>query len=688
MGRTSYPGQLDSDIEIPRIDDNITEIGGDAINSLRDAIFSIQNAIGINPQGNLVDLVARINGVIDADGNIKSSALASRGLITLPITNAQISSAAAIKESKLDLDYPTTTLYGKIESNQVDTDAMRTSFNAFYSRDLKHFVGPGDRHHGHQIDLDEEILNSADVEAAMHEMNSALTDHMNPELISHSADTISVSNTFENFSASNAQEAFEQLEVIDVGRIETHQDMLHLSAISLNERGEQGLQGNLIETVLSSTIFKTEISKATNILQVMRPNVARVTSKNIDPRSLKITESYMLRIQAGGVNRSYLDINLSAILPVDDIDIIVDAINSKAQVGSNHYPISAYNTNGKLTIAHNIPGAEFTIQILDTVSFSAATALGFGDVTSTIFSWSEDNHAGYVGGNRIIDLKPLIKIHYSHTQGSFNEIAPDLGDLRGYGLIGGNEGRIICNITNHSVNSDNNGTYYIIAFPDYETFLINANITFGEFDIEIAADSVNFQNSANGEVYDIFVEYVGDGYGKVVKYERVSYGIISGVSLRTINKNFPTQNISWQVSDSNSIQLFENDLSGLVVSIPVGYIGQVKVLCADNINSALFEITAPPDNATRSMTVYPFAGNNDKLYVSSVHYAGNFGIYTLKFVTDKRYLGTSVESSTYDLLDMIPANDIVKELWNNLDPKYQAIKQVKKLVTNRKNQLL
>jgi hypothetical protein len=30
----------------------------------------------------------------------------------------------------------------------------------------------------------------------------------------------------------------------------------------------------------------------------------------------------------------------------------------------------------------------------------------------------------------------------------------------------------------------------------------------------------------------------------------------------------------------------------------------------------------------------------------------------------------------------------VKELWNNLDPKYQAIKQVKKLVTNRKNQLL
>lgn len=29
----------------------------------------------------------------------------------------------------------------------------------------------------------------------------------------------------------------------------------------------------------------------------------------------------------------------------------------------------------------------------------------------------------------------------------------------------------------------------------------------------------------------------------------------------------------------------------------------------------------------------------------------------------------------------------VKELWNNLDPKYQAIKQVRKLVANRRNQL-
>jgi hypothetical protein len=29
----------------------------------------------------------------------------------------------------------------------------------------------------------------------------------------------------------------------------------------------------------------------------------------------------------------------------------------------------------------------------------------------------------------------------------------------------------------------------------------------------------------------------------------------------------------------------------------------------------------------------------------------------------------------------------VKELWNNLDPKYQAINHVRKLITNRKNQL-
>ena len=139
MGRSSYPGQIDSDVELPRVDDNITEIGSDAINSLRDAIFSIEEAIGVNPQGNMEDLVTRINNVIDHNGIIKTDALAEKGLVTLPISDTHIADTAGIKESKLDLDYNTATLYSRYTSNLEDIEAIRTSFNAFTSRTIQHF---------------------------------------------------------------------------------------------------------------------------------------------------------------------------------------------------------------------------------------------------------------------------------------------------------------------------------------------------------------------------------------------------------------------------------------------------------------------------------------------------------------------------------------------------------------------
>ena len=38
---SNYPSALNTDLELPRIDNNITEIGAEAINSIRDAIFAI-----------------------------------------------------------------------------------------------------------------------------------------------------------------------------------------------------------------------------------------------------------------------------------------------------------------------------------------------------------------------------------------------------------------------------------------------------------------------------------------------------------------------------------------------------------------------------------------------------------------------------------------------------------------------
>jgi hypothetical protein len=48
-----FPAEIDSDVEIQRVDNNVTEVGGDAINSLRDAVFAIEKTLGVNPQGNM-----------------------------------------------------------------------------------------------------------------------------------------------------------------------------------------------------------------------------------------------------------------------------------------------------------------------------------------------------------------------------------------------------------------------------------------------------------------------------------------------------------------------------------------------------------------------------------------------------------------------------------------------------------
>lgn len=115
MSKSNYPNKLDTSVEIPVVRDNITEIGSDVLNSLRDAIFNIERTLGINPQGVAGNtLASRLSNLIDENGNIKDEALAKAGLLSGPISDKDVSKTAAIKEFKLDLDYPTTLLQDEI----------------------------------------------------------------------------------------------------------------------------------------------------------------------------------------------------------------------------------------------------------------------------------------------------------------------------------------------------------------------------------------------------------------------------------------------------------------------------------------------------------------------------------------------------------------------------------------------
>jgi hypothetical protein len=123
MPKSNYPNKLDTSVEIPVVRDNITEIGSDVLNGLRSAIFNIERALGINPHGAVGGTVSsRMSRSLDDTGNIKKEALDRANVLSGPLSDPDVSLTAAIKESKLSLDFPTQLLQDEISyiSAQID----------------------------------------------------------------------------------------------------------------------------------------------------------------------------------------------------------------------------------------------------------------------------------------------------------------------------------------------------------------------------------------------------------------------------------------------------------------------------------------------------------------------------------------------------------------------------------------
>jgi len=117
MSKSKYPQKLDTSIELPTVRDNITELSSETINSLISAIFQIERTLGINPQGAAGNSVsARLSKALDGNGNIKKDALKQANVLSGPITNVDVSKVAAIKESKLRLDFPTGVLQSEVST--------------------------------------------------------------------------------------------------------------------------------------------------------------------------------------------------------------------------------------------------------------------------------------------------------------------------------------------------------------------------------------------------------------------------------------------------------------------------------------------------------------------------------------------------------------------------------------------
>ena len=257
-----YPFELDDDATLPRVDDNITETGQEAINALRDAVFNVQETLGVEPQGSVTSVANRLDASLNPDGTIKASALTSIGLVTLPITNSQVASNAGILESKLQLVHSTTSLYTLIAVANSLINSVASLVNTVNSDFNLHRVGStflsdgstSARHVLSHIDLNAIPNDPRDVSftwtglkdknnnlrvannaaQGLLAVNDALTSHENAVSGSHVASAIVV-NT-DDFSkipltATDAQSVFNYLDQTELLNIGQHLATQHANGV-------------------------------------------------------------------------------------------------------------------------------------------------------------------------------------------------------------------------------------------------------------------------------------------------------------------------------------------------------------------------------------------------------------------------------------------------------------------------
>jgi hypothetical protein len=230
-----YPNALDDDVTIIRVDDNIVEIGGDAINGLRSAVFNIEETLGINPQGSTNDVVTRLNRSLNADGSIKASALSSIGLVTLPITNNQIASNAGIEEVKLDLDYSTTQLKSQIDGYYARINPIAEGLGNLIHNVNLHVAHPSlwGKHLTHDIDgyFGAGIYDGYNLQGILTDLDNRIVAHLSDIVGAHAASAISVDDSLFVFPAENVQEALNTMNDFGNQIMISHRDNQHDNGI-------------------------------------------------------------------------------------------------------------------------------------------------------------------------------------------------------------------------------------------------------------------------------------------------------------------------------------------------------------------------------------------------------------------------------------------------------------------------
>lgn len=423
---TVFPFDIDSDADIIRIDDNITEQGGEAINQLRDAVFAIETEFGTTPSGSKTTVSSRLDTSLNADGSIKASALTSVGLATLPIANNQVATTAGIQEFKLALDHTTSDLFTLITSNSVLLTALTTFANAT-DADLGTHVGGGallsdgsaGRHVASHIDLNDvpsdirdpsfvwaglldkagAVRTATHVAGGLLQVNDDFVAHQNAINGAHVATAISLDTS--NFqvvplSITDVQQFADYVDDIAVIELGRHRATQHANAVPLIARS-QGLSlpdGYGWQNVVPPTAASTFLVRNPNTMPVDDiSNGDDIVKFNATNTSF-VFDSQFVNVKTGDIIRINYGNGSSASYPIESVRHIPGSewlvrINGTNLADSDGYafaridrPQADRETSGVLAVAaaNATPTGSFN-SILQSVIVGhprGASALGLG----------------------------------------------------------------------------------------------------------------------------------------------------------------------------------------------------------------------------------------------------------------------------------------------------------------------
>jgi hypothetical protein len=273
MSKSKYPNKIDTSIELPYVRNNILQMGSEAINSLRSAVINIEKTLGINPQGSPSQTLSnRLDRSLDESGNIKPSAISNLGLLSGPITDKDISDNANIKESKVELDYPTALLYSEISGLFGEIKSILSQLIEI-NRTLSTHVSEEaiNRHLAKAIKLEQifsvasdQSVKSLDEQTIQSALLQIVSGHINytgqnisSSNNSHLANQIYFDNSNTTLENNNLQSVIEELDSFTDTTVKDHQEIFHGNSILSSDYINKSVDENIFSGEASGNKYST-----------------------------------------------------------------------------------------------------------------------------------------------------------------------------------------------------------------------------------------------------------------------------------------------------------------------------------------------------------------------------------------------------------------------------------------------